>query len=108
MMANIFHNEILKYMLPITKEALLSPDWQFRESGILVLGAIAEGCMGDLIQYLPELCTFLIEALSDQNPLIRSITCWTLSRFAHWIVGQSHEAYLRPLIAEVCISVLAT
>lgn len=42
-LANVFHSEILQYLLPTTKEYLLSQDWRYRESAILVLGAIAEG-----------------------------------------------------------------
>lgn len=34
--------------------------------------------------------------------LVRSITCWTLSRYAHWVVSQPHEAYLQRLMTEVC------
>ncbi|BHF69285.1 Transportin-1 [Sparganum proliferum] len=83
-LANVFHSEILQHLLPMTKEALLSADWELRESGILVLGAIAE----------------------DEKPLIRSITCWTLSRYAHWIVGQPHDQFLRPLIAELLKRIL--
>lgn len=41
---------------------------------------------------------------------VRSITCWTLSRYAHWIVVQSqqngHEAYLKPLMTELLKRVL--
>ena len=32
---------------------------------------------------------------------MRSITCWTLSRYAHWVVSQPHEAYLQRLMTEV-------
>ncbi|VDL91032.1 unnamed protein product [Schistocephalus solidus] len=105
-LANVFHSEILQHLLPMTKEALLSTHWELRESGILVLGAIAEGCMNDMVIYLPELCSFLIDALEDEKPLIRSITCWTLSRYAHWIVGQPHDQFLRPLIAELLKRIL--
>lgn len=103
-LANIYHSEILQYLLPTTKEFLHSTDWCYRESAILVLGAIAEGCMNDMVPFLPELCTFFIEALSDQKPLIRSIACWTLSRYANWIVGQPHDQYLQPLLREVGFS----
>uniref|UniRef100_A0A5K3G1Q8 TNPO1 protein n=1 Tax=Mesocestoides corti TaxID=53468 RepID=A0A5K3G1Q8_MESCO len=107
-LANVFHSEILQYLLPTTKEYLLSQDWQYREAAILVLGAIAEGCMNDMVPYLPELCTFFIKALADPKPLIRSIACWTLSRYSNWIVGQPHDQYLRPLIGELLNRILDT
>ena len=59
------------------------------------------GCMNGMIPHLPELVPYLITCLSDKKALVRSITCWTLSRYAHWVVGQPHEMYLKPLMTEV-------
>jgi len=42
-LANVFRNDILPIILPILKELLFHQDWELKESGILVLGAIAEG-----------------------------------------------------------------
>jgi len=42
-LANVFRNDILPVLLPILKELLFHQDWELKESGILVLGAIAEG-----------------------------------------------------------------
>ncbi len=57
--------------------------------------------MTGMIPHLPELIPYLITCLSDKKALVRSITCWTLSRYAHWVVGQPHEQYLKPLMTEV-------
>ena len=182
-LANVFHESLLPVLLPILKETLFHNDWEIKESGILVLGAIAEGetcfirswtylyivswvmmwktcqkmsnyvevgvmitkkgelcyeddrprslktascvnmyrisakevlrvilfvkncfrtgCMNGMIPHLPELIPYLITCLSDKKALVRSITCWTLSRYAHWVVGQPHEQYLKPLMTEV-------
>lgn len=100
-LANVFREEILPTLLPILKETLFHANWEVKESGILVLGAIAEGCMNGMIPHLPELTPYLIGCLSDKKALVRSITCWTLSRYAHWVVGQPHEMYLKPLMTEV-------
>ncbi|KAF6778265.1 hypothetical protein AHF37_02460 [Paragonimus kellicotti] len=105
-LASVFHTDFLPILLPITKELLFSPQWDVKESGILVLGAIAEGCMKGMLPYLPELCPFLIECLADERPLIRSITCWTLSRYSHWIVGQPHDQYFKPLMIELLKRIL--
>lgn len=43
MLANVFRDELLPVLLTILKETLFHTDWEVRESGILVLGAIAEG-----------------------------------------------------------------
>lgn len=43
MLANVFKEELLPVLLPILKETLVHPEWEIKESGILALGAIAEG-----------------------------------------------------------------
>ncbi|KAF9600199.1 hypothetical protein IFM89_005023 [Coptis chinensis] len=60
--------------------------WKEREAAVLALGAIAEGCISGLYPHLPEIVSFLIPLLDDKFPLIRSITCWTLSRYSKYIV----------------------
>lgn len=71
------------------------------DSGILALGAIAEGCMNGMTQHLPELIPYLISCLQDKKALVRSITCWTLSRYCHWAVVLPDHTYLKPLMYEV-------
>ncbi|XP_050403950.1 transportin-1 isoform X2 [Patella vulgata] len=105
-LANVFHEGVLPILLPILKETLFHEEWEIKESGILVLGAIAEGCMAGMMPHLPELIPYLIGCLSDKKALVRSITCWTLSRYAHWVVGQPHEQYLKPLMTELLKRVL--
>lgn len=39
----MFRDELLPHLLPLLKGLLFHPDWVIKESGILVLGAIAEG-----------------------------------------------------------------
>lgn len=107
-LANVFKDEILPVLLPILKETLFHDQWVVKESGILALGAIAEGCMQGMIPHLPELIPFLIGCLNDKKALVRSITCWTLSRYAHWVVSQPHEQYLRPLMEELLSRILDT
>ncbi len=42
-LANVFKDDLLPVLLPILKETLFHADWEIKESGILALGAIAEG-----------------------------------------------------------------
>lgn len=42
-LANVFKEDILPILMPILKETLSSTEWEVKESGILALGAIAEG-----------------------------------------------------------------
>ncbi|KAF1781744.1 Armadillo-type fold [Phytophthora cactorum] len=73
--------------------------WPLVESGILALGAIADGCYNGITPHLPQLYPFLLQKLEDPAPLIRSITCWTLSRYATWVVEQgNHEMLFKPLV----------
>ncbi len=61
------------------------------------------GCMTGMIPHLPELIPYLITCLSEKKALVRSITCWTLSRYSHWVVQQQHERFLKPLMTEVFV-----
>ncbi|XP_040563993.1 transportin-1 [Lepeophtheirus salmonis] len=105
-LASVFRDELLPVLLPILKETLFHQEWEIKESGILALGAIAEGCMSGMIPHLHELIPYLINCLSDKKALVRSITCWTLSRYSHWVVNQPHESYLKPLMSELLKRVL--
>lgn len=82
-----FGNEILDVVIPILKETLIDQDWLTKESAILALGTIAEGCIEGITKYLSDLIRYLISCLSDPKALVRSITCWTLSRYTQWIIS---------------------
>ncbi|XP_045481488.1 transportin-1 isoform X1 [Harmonia axyridis] len=105
-LANVFRDDLLPILIPILKETLFHQEWQIKESGILALGAIAEGCMTGMVGLLPELIPYLINCLSDKKALVRAITCWTLSRYSHWVVSQPHDAYLKPLMTELLKRIL--
>ncbi|ORY34979.1 putative importin beta-2 subunit [Naematelia encephala] len=90
-MAVSFKDDLLQILLPVLKDKLFSDDWTQRESGILALGAVAEGCIDGLTPHLPQLVPWLIGMLKDSKALVRSITCWTLGRYASWCVQASPE-----------------
>lgn len=102
-LSNLFREDILTILLPILRETLFHHDWFVKESGILVLGAIAEGCLSGLIPHLPDLIDYLIRCLNEKKPLVRSITCWTLSRYSSWIVHSelAQQRFLVPLMSEL-------
>ncbi|KAI5479391.1 importin beta-2 subunit [Pseudohyphozyma bogoriensis] len=81
-----FEGEMMDVLLPFLKVKLFSQDWLDRESAILALGAIAEGCITPIEQHLPVLMGILINSLSDPKPLVRSITCWTIGRYSSWTI----------------------
>ncbi|CAI5987577.1 unnamed protein product [Closterium sp. NIES-65] len=59
--------------------------WKEREASVLAVGAVAEGCIDGLLPALPQMIAHLLPLLEDPHPLVRSITCWTLSRYSKWI-----------------------
>ncbi|GFP97743.1 transportin-1 [Phtheirospermum japonicum] len=88
-LANVFGDEILPILMPIVQAKLSATGdeaWKDREAAVLVLGAIGEGCINGLYPHLSEIIAVLIPLLDDKFPLIRSISCWTLSRFSKYIV----------------------
>ncbi|KAJ4772512.1 Transportin-1 [Rhynchospora pubera] len=92
-LSTVFHDAILPSLMPLIQQNLSRMDdasWKDREAAVLAIGAVAEGCINGLYHLLPEIVTFLIPLLDDKFPLIRSITCWTLSRFSRFII-QSTE-----------------
>lgn len=86
-----FQNDILGVLLPLLKDRLYAAEWVQREAGILALGAVAEGCMSGIEPHLPTLVPMLLGTLRDPQPLVRSITCWTLGRYSSWCVATAAE-----------------
>ena len=107
-LASVFHDELLPIVLPILRETLFHQEWEMKEAAILALGAISEGCMQGMIPHLPQLVPYLITSLSERKALLRSITCWTLSRYSHWVVTQPHDKYLKPLMHDLLKRILDT
>ena len=107
-LSNVFHDNLLPVLLPVLKTAIFSDDWLVKESAILALGAVAEGCMGGMKAHLPQLWTYLVQCLSDSKALVKSITCWTLSRYSQWVIYQVDKRFFHSLLSEVreCIHVL--
>ena len=65
--ASEFGDEILPIVLPIISARLQSSDialWPQKESAILALGAVAEGCGSAIEKFLPEIIPFLLQQSS--------------------------------------------
>ncbi|GAB2285053.1 Transportin-1 [Dionaea muscipula] len=91
-LSNVFGDDILPTLMPLIQAKLSSTDdqsWKEREAAVLAIGAVAEGCINGLYPHLSEIVTFLIPLLDDKFSLIRSISCWTVSRFSKFIVQDS-------------------
>lgn len=94
-----FGDSMLLTFVPLLNDALNSEDTIVKESGILALGAIAEGCTNGLKPHLPELINYLMKCMNDRNSIIRVITCWTLSRYMRFITSEEpQETYFIPVM----------
>lgn len=102
-LATVFQEDLLVILLPVLQRQLETEEWEQRESGILALGAIAEGCMKGIEPHLPQLVPFLIQQLGHPKPLVRTISCWTLGRYSRWCATVNDQntqkpPYLEPLM----------
>nr|CAD2130311.1 unnamed protein product [Meloidogyne enterolobii] len=105
-LSGVFSDDFLVYLLPILKDTLFSEHWEIKESGILALGAVAEGCMNGMTPHLPNLIPYLINSLQHTRALVRSITCWTLSRYCHYVVQQPQGPMFNQLLKELLARIL--
>ena len=74
--------------------------------------------MSGIEPHLPQLYPYLVEAMRHPKPLVKSIACWTLSRYSVWIINNSVEPYMVSLlhrlvdknkrVQEASVSALAT
>uniref|UniRef100_M4F875 Transportin-1 n=1 Tax=Brassica campestris TaxID=3711 RepID=M4F875_BRACM len=95
-LSNVFGDEILPALMPLIQAKLSTSGdeaWKEREAAVLTLGAIAEGCFNVRVdQYAStlflQIVAFLLPLLDDKFPLIRSISCWTLSRFGKYLIQE--------------------
>ncbi|KAI3916107.1 hypothetical protein MKW98_004548, partial [Papaver atlanticum] len=85
-LSNVYRDDLHPTLMPLVQAKLANGGdevWKEREAG---------GCINGLYPHLPETVSFLIPLLDDKFPLIRSITCWTLSRYSKFVVqGVSHQ-----------------
>ena len=58
-LANVFHDSLLPILLPILKQTLFHTEWEVKESGILVLGAVAEGMILHFFSCFATKCSYL-------------------------------------------------
>lgn len=100
--ATDFGGPVFTSILPYLQTNLKHEDWPYREAAVLALGAVAEGCMDVVVPHLPELIPYLISLLEDHEPVVRTITCWTLGRYSAWAANlqdpTQRQTYFMPLM----------
>lgn len=86
-LSTVYGAEILPLLLPRLQELLMNTEqWEQREAGVLALGAIAMGCYEGIAPHLETLFPFLLSLLNDTHHRVRVMSCWTLSRYAKWVL----------------------
>jgi hypothetical protein len=53
---------------------------------------VADNCGQSVEPHLDKLMPFLLSTIDDPKPLIRSISCWAVSKYKPWIVAQPVES----------------
>lgn len=98
-LACVFGDKLLDVLLPCLQEKLTnSARWEQRESAVLALGAIAEGCRSGMDMHLRTLFPFLLVCASDEHYMVRCIGTWTMSRYSRWIIEQREDSTLQQLL----------
>ncbi|KAI9020791.1 armadillo-type protein [Phycomyces nitens] len=105
-LSNVYTDNLVSALLKVVNHNLMSNDWKQKECGILALGAVAEGGIKAIEPHLPSLIPFLIKCLDDPKPLVRSISCWAISRYSKWCVDQcftptGREDFFEPVLLKL-------
>ncbi|CAO3587824.1 unnamed protein product [Absidia cylindrospora] len=107
-----YPNQVCNILMPHLDTALFQNDWRVRESGILALGAVAEGGLEQMTPFLPHMLPYLFDSIGNAKPLIRAITCWVLGRYAGWCVDHykslapGQPNYFEPMLSKLLERVL--
>jgi transportin-1 len=85
------HESVLPHLLPTLQESLSHENPWVREAGILALGAISDGCGIPMGEHMTQLYPFLVNQVTaaDSLPQLKSISCWTISRYSFWALEQA-------------------
>jgi transportin-1 len=105
LLIEIFHEEIFFILNSHLENCLKSTQWEIKEQAILALFAISDpdGSTNVIHPHLQNLVPFLLQELKNNNEIVRSTTCWTLSKYSSWIVQQDPLAnnILREYLSEL-------
>lgn len=106
-LANLYGADlILPYLLPELDKGLRDSDPWVQEASILALGAISEGCALEMSTSMSQLHPFLMSHLLRPEtreflPQVKSISAWTLGRYASWAVEQVQMGAQGHLLAQM-------
>lgn len=100
-----FPVETFQNIRPFLESDIQSDEDVVKERSILALGAIAQGSYQQIITHLRTLIPFLIRELQHPNKYIRTIACWTLSRYTKFILidnyAESRDELFKEYLTEI-------
>ena len=102
----IFPNETFQNVKPYLEREMQSDDDIIKERSILALGVIAKGSYQQVVNYLRTLVPFLIRELQHPNKYIRTMSCWTLSRYTRYILIDNNSDSKDDLFKEYLTEIL--
>eukprot|EP01025_Chloroclados_australasicus_P021689 TRINITY_DN22731_c0_g2_i2.p2 TRINITY_DN22731_c0_g2~~TRINITY_DN22731_c0_g2_i2.p2 ORF type:complete len:926 (+),score=169.88 TRINITY_DN22731_c0_g2_i2:310-2778(+) len=96
LMAQVTKDKAVDLTMPFIQANIGNPDdWRKREAATVAFGAIMEGPSSTaLMKVSKEALNFLLNALNDSNPAVKSTTAWTIGRLFEFVHSQSGGAGL--------------
>ncbi len=91
MLSGLLGDDILPTLLPVVESNLQQESWKAREAAILTLGAVSNGCHAGLKEHIHAIISAVMPGLVDQRPMVRCISCWTLSRYSRHVYSKKSE-----------------
>ncbi|KAI8060031.1 armadillo-type protein [Gongronella butleri] len=88
LLAKAYPDRVCATTLAYIDSAAVHANWLVRESSLLALGVLAEGAARVIQPTLPNYMPMVLNSLQDIKPLVRSVGCWVLGRYAYWAVEQ--------------------
>lgn len=73
---------ILPHIISTVPSMLQQADWKCRHAALMAISAIAEGCVKQMCNVLPNVVDLVIPYLQDPHPRVRHATCNALGQLA--------------------------
>ena len=91
-LSETYGDSLLPILLPIVEARVQEVDWKLRESALLALGAVSGGCIQGLRPYIGQMVGLMLPMTADAQPLVRSISCWALSRYSYELASGTKQS----------------
>ena len=113
-LAAICGDDLLHRLLPLLQQLLEEPvlasspggteevsSWRRRETGLLVLGTVAEGCYDSMQQHMRGLLPYLLKRAQDPVSYVRATALWVLQQYSPSWPGLAEQQGLASVLRVV-------